>query len=381
MSTDTLHVAPALAGRTRADDTVRQAGEVRSARLESLRALAALGVLVGHVWAQSRGYDATETMATYGGRVLLGGGFGVWLFFALSGYLLFWPFARAAFRDGGAIDLRRYARNRALRILPLYYVVLVVVLIVQEGGGTFEQWWRFALFAENFSTETIRTVDGPMWSLVIELHFYLLLPLLAWAVVRVAGGSLTRAALAVGALGAASLALWLVQVTFADQASVLWAFNLPATFFFFVAGIELALLRLAWERRPPAALAGPAGSAPAWLAAGAVVWLVVCWDYELQPLAALASFLTVGACVLPLRGQGVLGGLDWRPLVAVGIASYSLYLWQVPVIDGLADLGALPSSFAALLAVLVPACIAIALASYAAVEAPFLRLRRRWSDR
>jgi peptidoglycan/LPS O-acetylase OafA/YrhL len=98
---------------------VDQAGELRSARIESLRAVAALAVYVGHVFGQANAYDPARTQDTFLDRALLGGGFGVYLFFALSGYLLFLPFARRDYAGGRAVDYRRYAQNRAVRILPL----------------------------------------------------------------------------------------------------------------------------------------------------------------------------------------------------------------------------------------------------------------------
>src|SRR4051812_2993963 len=85
---------------------VTQAGELRSARIESLRAIAALGVLLGHQFVVSNGLR----FDTYWDRVAMGGGFGVDLFFALTGYLLFWPFARQWF--GGAAVAARPARPR-----------------------------------------------------------------------------------------------------------------------------------------------------------------------------------------------------------------------------------------------------------------------------
>src|SRR3954451_17420490 len=127
---------------------VVQAAEARSARVESLRALAATGVLVGHVYGVATGFE----QGSFANRLGLAGGFGVWLFFALSGYLLFWPFVRRDYSSGGRIDLRRYALNRALRILPLYYVVLVVLLVLNEGGGSPAQWLRFGTFTQSFFT-------------------------------------------------------------------------------------------------------------------------------------------------------------------------------------------------------------------------------------
>src|SRR5213596_1717165 len=115
---------------------ISQAGELRSARIESLRALAALAVLESHAFGYAHHWAPSAISATTAQRTILGGGSGVLVFFALSGYLLFWPFARRWFADGAAIDLRRYALNRALRILPLYFVAVVVLLLVQEHGGS-----------------------------------------------------------------------------------------------------------------------------------------------------------------------------------------------------------------------------------------------------
>jgi peptidoglycan/LPS O-acetylase OafA/YrhL len=95
--------------------------------------------------------------------------------------------------------------------------------------------------------------------------------------------------------------------------------------------------------------------------------------------------------VLPLRGGRLVGVLEWRPLAIVGVASYSLYLWHVPVLLTVANasvgfdpriggvfVGA-PTPFWRLFALGVPLALAVALGSYAVIERPFLRLRRRWS--
>src|SRR5947209_15433579 len=106
-----------------AGSSVIQAGEARSARIESLRALAALSVLLSHAFEYSYGLTPGVTHSVVHRAAIQAGFAGVELFFALSGYLLFWPFARSAFQTGERVDLARYARNRALRIFPLYYAV------------------------------------------------------------------------------------------------------------------------------------------------------------------------------------------------------------------------------------------------------------------
>src|SRR3954468_13835541 len=356
---------------------VDQAGERRSARVESLRALAALGVLVGHAYGWSHGWNGVY--ATFHGRVLLSGGFGVFLFFALSGYLLFLPFARASFGGGGRIELGRYALNRALRVLQLYYVVIATFLVFHDDGVRAE-WWRVALFLESFSGRTVATVDGPVWSLVVEVQFYVLLPVFAWLVARAARRSLRMAAVLVAGLGVAALVLRLATVTHADTVTPVWRYSLPATCVFFFPGLLLALLRAHLDvRRVDWSGRRLAGSSSLWLLAGATLWLLVAYRYSYDVLLLPASALLLGACALPLRAEPLLRLLDLRWLAGLGAASYSLYLWHDPIVEALSGAGWMPSGFAPLLAVSLVVCCTIAVASYRVVETPFLRLRRAWS--
>jgi peptidoglycan/LPS O-acetylase OafA/YrhL len=358
------------------DQTVEQAGERRSTRIESLRAVAALAVLLGHVWGQSHDYNPAQTLATLGDRALTGGGFGVFLFFALSGYLLYWPFARRDLDEGRQIDYGTYALNRALRILPLYFVVVVVVLAVKGAGP--ERWATWLLFAETFTTNRAELLEGNglMWSLVIEIHFYALLPFLAYGIARVAGGSVWKTVAVLLALGAVSFVYRYFSFYDEARAERPWPdYQLFSTFFFFVAGMVLAPLRIAWQRDPPRL-----PRAEWWLLASAVLWFLVVENYTRAYLAAPASALLLGACVLPVEGGRVLRVLEWRVLAAVGIVSYSLYLWHLPLLELIDDASFAPSSFAGYLALAAPPAIAIAFLSFRVIESPFLRLRRRWGS-
>jgi peptidoglycan/LPS O-acetylase OafA/YrhL len=356
--------------------TVSQAGERRSARIESLRAIAALAVLAGHIVVVSVPGQAEDNLLY---KVLFGGGLGVYFFFGLTGYLLFWPFAQRYFGDGDAVDLGRYAANRALRILPLYYVVVITVLAFADNASL-GVWARFLTFTETTSALTAGNFVGPAWSLAIEVLFYALLPLLAFAIARLAAGSLNRALGIVLALGALSLACRVTTVYIPDPADPLWRFNLPSTFVFFVPGMAFALVRVWWERRGFRPEGRWWASAQLWFAASLVLWVpVLLISYHLDFLICLASFLAIGACVLTLRDGPLIAALDWRPLVAIGVASYSLYLWHLPVTESLEDVFATHPGPGALALVAVPASIAVALLSYRAIESPFLSLRRQWS--
>jgi peptidoglycan/LPS O-acetylase OafA/YrhL len=342
---------------------VDQAGEQRLARLESLRALAALGVLAGHVWGAHYAFGPGATKDLFG-RTIFGGGYGVYVFFALSGYLLFRPLANAAF-GGERVDLRRYAVNRLLRTLPLYYMVVIVLLVVQEGGGSLGQWWRFLTLTENLFSSTALTIDGPVWSLLVELQFYALLPLIAVGLAWLARGSRRNAAalLLIAGLAGAALRIYLLNHRHVGDPRIVY--SLLTTAFFFVPGMLLALAR---DVRLP----GPLGSGDVWLLASIPVWLFIFDDYSRTAWAAIASFLVVGGAALPLRHGPVVRALDWRPLALVGVASYSLYLWHLPIVDALARHSALVWA--------APLSLLVAFVSYRAVEEPFLRLRRRWSS-
>ena len=360
---------------------VDQAGELRSARIESLRAVAALAVYVGHVFGQANAYDPARTQDTFLDRALLGGGFGVYLFFALSGYLLFLPFARRDYAGGRGVDYRRYAQNRAVRILPLYFAVVIILLLATEGGGSLKQWTTWMTFSENFTSDRsqLTEVNGVMWSLVIEMHFYLVLPFLAFALAWLARGSLGRAALLLGALGLASFVLR--YVTLFDDNSPIdpWLdYSLPSTLFFFVAGMLIVFVRIAWERGRPRFVRGPLEWAETWIVASAVVWLLVFDDYSDHYLAAIASALLLAACVLPLRTGPVIRLLEWRVLAFIGVASYSLYMWHLPLLEQIGETSWEPDSFPGLLALSLPLSLAAAVLSYRFIESPFLRLRRRW---
>lgn len=356
---------------------IDQAGEKRSSAVESMRALAALAVLEGHVFGTTRQYGG-GAYATFLDRTLLGGGFGVFLFFALTGYLLYRPFARRDFGAGDPVALKRYSANRVFRILPLYYTVLVVYLLAFDHGGSFTTWWRSLLFLENFYPQTLAHVDGVMWSLVVEVQFYILLPLLALALARASAGSARKGALLLAALGVADEIVRYVTVTSVHAVDVRWEYSLPGTFIFFVSGMLLALVETQWASLR-SRLPGVAGRSSVWFVASVPLWLVVTWRYDLDVVLVPATFLVLGSIVLPLRRGVVHRALEWRPLATLGVASYSLYLWHFPIVNHLYAASWAPHDYLGLLALSVVLSGAVALVSYKVVEAPFLRLRRSWS--
>lgn len=384
-----------VAERPERVEEVEQAGERRSARVESLRAIAALAVFVGHAFSLSFGarpgvFEGTKN------QLLVGGGLGVFLFFTLTGYLLFLPFLRAQLGDRDRVPLADYARNRVLRIVPLYLIVVTLLSVIRPFDGQVSQWWRFALFIQNYDGRSVTLPDAPVWSLQVEMHFYIVLPLIALVLGLVARRSLGLTALILLAGAVVSYKIRAEGVSRHDQVGVLYGlYSLPGLMYLFASGMLLAVAR-AWTERDgrPAWMGLPViGWGSAWFAAGIGCYLLMATHDQLfqARLLPFAGFLVVAAAVLPLEGGPVAQLLEWRPLALVGVASYSLYLVHVPIIQvltgthvkagptgGLITVGdGMSFKLTLLLAALIVAPVTAA--SYLGIERPFLRLRRRWA--
>ncbi|GER91463.1 hypothetical protein KDW_56250 [Dictyobacter vulcani] len=155
--------------------------------LDGVRALACLGVVsfhlnlwsyIGHIWVPA--LDNTGAMVSSLGLI---GESGVLLFFVLSGFLLFLPYARAMLFGGDWPSLRRFYIRRVFRILPAYYVTLFLLLLYWSPEyllpANRDKLWLFLTFRMDLPA-TYQQLNPPFWTLAIEFQFYLLLPLLAW---------------------------------------------------------------------------------------------------------------------------------------------------------------------------------------------------------
>jgi peptidoglycan/LPS O-acetylase OafA/YrhL len=164
------------AGRTAGRPAVRAASTGRGfhiASLDGIRALAAMIVFLGHAGLQQ----------------FVAGGFGVTVFFFLSGFLITTLLRREYERSGG-ISLKAFYLRRVYRIFPPLYLVLVVLLVLSLAGVFRTDMHAGAVAAQfahltNYAVIALGEGDKapvvpytiPMWSLAVEEHFYLLFPL------------------------------------------------------------------------------------------------------------------------------------------------------------------------------------------------------------
>ncbi len=392
-------------------------GPQEIAALDGLRALAALSVLVYHAMSIAgaktniAGHDLTWTYFYTES--------GVDLFFTLSGFLLFLPYARAILGGRPAPSAREFYRRRALRILPAYYVCLGVLALAQlsvysTAVGAQNVLAHLALL-HDISPAFNRTISGPFWTLAVEWQFYLMLPLIAWAIARVSGGSRRR--LIAGVIGVIALALALreVDALLAVNRSLLPAPVAPWVDLtqrvvigsqgkyleVFGIGMLCSVVYTLMKQR-----AGMLGSRRAQVAGLALLGLALLTYLTLAPVvyerrnAILAAFylalrptdieMIVGPLLLGVGyGALTLGTLlapsllrapfEWGPLRFVGLISYSLYLWHETILNlifpHIAVTGGIARGVVAL-AVGLGVGIPFAYVAYQLVERPFLRWRR-----
>ena len=366
--------------------TPAQATTRRAAGIDGLRAIAALSVLGYHAWLYSMATPTTahqESVWAQGAHELR---LGLVLFFVLSGYLLFTPWVRSALDGGPAPRLGGYLLRRGARILPAYYVALAGSIVLLWGYDAVpgvrlpdDNLWLFAVFGQNFTEDTLLRLDPPMWTLAVEMTFYLVLPLLGWLAVRLRGAGRAGQVVVPMVLLAAGV-VYNHAIAGQDLPEPVTKV-LPAMAPYFAVGMLAAVLahgRVARRGVVVALLAAGmvlVGADAVWHADGAAsgshdltlrIW---------RDLPAAVGFALVMAAVAhaaaPLRALGT------RPLAYVGRISFGLYLWHVPVMLWLKAQGLLPSSPVLALVVALPPSLLVAALSWRFVERPVQERARR----
>ncbi|RAU95388.1 acyltransferase [Mycobacterium colombiense] len=354
--------------------------------VEGMRACAAMGVVVTHVAFQT-GHSSGATGRLFGRFDLA-----VAVFFALSGFLLWRGHAAAARGLGSRPATGHYLRSRVVRIMPAYVVAVVVILTLLPDADHASPtvWLANLTLTQIYVPLTLTGGLTQMWSLSVEVSFYLALPVLALLARRL---PVRGRVPAIAALGALSWAWgWLFE---ADSASGINPLNWPPAFFsWFAAGMLLAEWvhsgiglphRIARRRLVMAAvavvayliaaspLAGPEGLVPGTPAQFAVK----------TAMGSVVAFALVAPLVLD-RVDTAHRILGTTAMVTLGRWSYGLFVWHLaalamvfPVLGTFPFTGRMPT-------VLVLTLIfgfAIAAVSYALVESPCREALRRWEKR
>src|SRR5260370_677026 len=286
--------------------------------LDGVRGVAVLMVMVFHIdrmtgdnlWSRVT-YPLSTSISTAGGT-------GVTLFFVLSGFLLFMPFAKALLYKTRWPLARVFYLRRALRIIPAYYVSLFLIILFSQPEHLhpdhLEDLFLFATFFMDSTRTTFRQINGPFCTLATEWQFYMLLPLICLAI-----------------------ALILIRVPVARRLRAV-SFCLPG---------------------------------------------VLVWDWLNDFLLALGF----GACIAAILygSSGLRRMFEWKPLRWVGLISFSLYIWHLPLLvlfqTRLLPLFPISNRYVSysllwLWALLI--IFPIAFLSYLIIEKPWMKLGDQW---
>ncbi|WP_267902447.1 acyltransferase family protein [Sinorhizobium meliloti] len=246
---------------------------------------------------------------------------GVDVFFVLSGFLIGTQLFREVARTG-RVDLKSFYLRRAFRIFPAFFVVLGLYAIfpVIWDASTMQSVWSFATFTVNFDFDPrVGRAFSQAWSLCVEEHFYLVLPLLVLILHRriSMGSTLLIAGAMVGGGMALRYTIWESQVgvlVAADKLGDAFAVYLRDVYYptytrldGLIFGVILAAARFfkpeLCKRYAPPRIALPIGFA---LVAAALVLFSI-----RGPLAGTNLFLVF---------QAQVGSVAGFPLISIGIA-------------------------------------------------------------
>lgn len=327
------------------------------------------------------------------------------VFFAISGFLLYLPWAAAATEGKRRPHVPTYYWHRVLRIVPVYLLLVTASVLMFYPEVLHDRWrlLRIVLLQHTFVASDMphSSLEPPgtgaltqTWSLSTELHFYLLLPLLAFVLHRLLRRS-DRAAFGFLVLAELGSLTWKLSVagTWRDATGGTTRWMLPGYLGFFAIGMLLAacVIRLRDGAARPAAvdlvLRHPWSC---WVAA-AVAYAVVSSPLDSGPtgnvvVEEVCYLVIVAGLTAPValsRGRGPQTLLTRRLPKFLGQISYGVFCWHILVqmtvfrLAGLSWGSLTPLGFVMLLAVTGSASVALAWLSHVLVERPLRRRFRR----
>jgi peptidoglycan/LPS O-acetylase OafA/YrhL len=324
-------------------------------------------------------------------------------FFVLSGYLIARPYARAYVAGRRRPRLRNYARNRVLRVVPVFYLLTVLVLLrfgldgtLRSGPGAPQETstvWQVLgqfLFVQGQTGGPAAVPIGPAWSIGAEVGFYALIPIAAAGAYVIAARIHDVHARAVIAIGAVAVVTFVsIALRAYDKYLFAWLTSPPAIMYVFMPGVALGIAEPLFARhlRDRARIA----TVLAWAAFAlallcAILYAASDYDPRQTPihhaLGALATGLLLAGLVVLQIGTGRAPWLFGnRAMLWLGARSYSLYLLHIWVLLEIDHLLGAREDLATRLAIMggigFPLTVLAAALSYRFVELPFLQRKQR----
>jgi peptidoglycan/LPS O-acetylase OafA/YrhL len=376
---------------------------IRFDYLDGIRAIAAMYVVLNHHIFDTY-KDLSPTLKFFTCWMQFGH-FAVDVFIVLSGYCLMLPIARnrgVALRGG----FGEYIGRRAMRILPPYFAALVLSLVVLKCVGLLYQVTRadvitHLLLIHNFSSQTVWSINPPLWSVAVEWQIYFLFPLVLLPLRKKLGdiACITIATVVGVAPHFLFPRVWNLLVAPHYQLPPGWDFDWSCFWYVGLFALGMAVADMTYRPRFKNEIPLQRMCAAACVVLFALVVFATYRDGYLYLHQYIVDTMMGGSAAFGLvwAGRhstiGVAEGtplairlLSSKPLVWIGAFSYSLYLIHVPVwlaIEPRVKHFHLtpPAELAVRLLIGFPIAIAAAYLFFLAVEKPAMlaRSRKPWT--
>jgi peptidoglycan/LPS O-acetylase OafA/YrhL len=345
------------------------AGASRIPSLDGIRGLAMIFVIITHLEG-TQGFPLSRKVL----RFFELGPLGLRSFFVMSGFLITSILLKELRRDG-RISLPRFYIRRSLRIFPAYYIYLAFLLVANGWLVALKpgDMLHAATYTDNYNTCCHSGFVGHLWSLGVEEQFYLLWP----ALLILAGLNRSFWVVAAFVLAAPIVRVGLWYLVPEIRHGIPHRFETVADSI--AIGCLLARYRdQLWSWEPWRRLL-----TSRWMVLVPILLLIVGSQDRPRAQYALGYTFTnicMVACidwVMRFPQSHVGRFLNWKPIVVVGVLSYSLYIWQGPFTNRYSDhwVSGFPQN-------LVFLAIAATMSHYL-IERPGMRLRsvidRYWS--
>lgn len=302
---------------------------------------------------------------------------GVDMFFVLSGFLITSLLAEEWSRKE-TISFRSFYLRRILRLYPALLLLLLVMISTAPRAYVVSSLAYVTNWMMALHWQPLYAPMAHLWSLSVEEQYYILWPLLLFFLLRRLPAR--RAVLVPLALAGLSVGWSIVAwYTRSDWMRVWFGTDTNADGLLIGSALALAAssgMLPKWERiKHPLNVA----TAVAFLFAG---YLVVgpALTGALVPVGGLGAVLATAVLIvrLVLYPVPVLNRLlEFKPLAAIGVLSYGLYLWHVPIKEWLIGLMGQGSNRAAVVGIEFALTFLVAGLSYRYLERPLLRLKDR----
>lgn len=317
--------------------------------LTALRILAALCVVVSHL----HGFGIVSAERVH--RILDGGRPAVSFFFVLSGFIMNHKYP--SLRAGDYLAARRYAKSRVARLYPTLLLALCIAfpsVIYLTATHARDQLLEFYALKDHYSLWLIASGvaqilgltgwipaaainqpwDSPAWSLSCEFFFYALFPFIRPILQQQSTKIITSTVIAAWILQG----IWIIAIHayIAPNRAGFLIYQFPLTHLFeFILGICAGIVASRYNGRQLNVLI----SATAILAM--LILATICFSMKYMPayygLSPIFAVIIVG--VVRSSGSPWLAPLRNNIVVALGHASYALYMIHVPILVGAAVLG------------------------------------------